>query len=122
MTVRKDMTPGDAPAELLDHARDFVNIVRTSAPGLYAEWLELPRFQALIDGKTAFNHGKLYAWAEYVVFRKEFLRRFPEATRAACVNAFSGLFLKNDISITNLLILMEPGPAEELQRLKGETR
>ncbi len=55
----------------------------------------------------AFNHGKLYVYAEFSVFRREFLDRFPEASPAACINAFSGLFLKNDISIHNLVEFIE---------------
>ena len=54
-----------------------------------------------------FNHGKLYVYAEFCVFRSEFLGRFNDASPAACINAFSGLFLKNDISITNLVEFIE---------------
>jgi len=72
-----------------------------------------------LAGDPAFNHGKLYAWAEYCVFRQEFRARFPDASDSACINAFSRLLLKNDISITNLVEYCEgagPGAAALLER------
>jgi len=90
-------------ADILDHAAEFVEIVYRQAPLEYQCLLASGRFDAELGGGRGFNHGKLYAYAEFEVFRQEFLDRFPEASVAACINAFSGLFLKNDISIHNLL-------------------
>ena len=100
-------------ANVLDHSREFVEIVYREAPGMYRALLASGRFDARLARDPAFNHGKLYAWAEYTVFRKEFLARFPEATPFACINAFSGLFLKNDISISNLVEYVEGSEDEE---------
>ena len=50
------------------------------------------------------------------MFRREFMERFPEATPFACINAFSGLFLKNDISISNLVEYVE-GSQDEAEAL-----
>jgi hypothetical protein len=52
-----------------------------------------------------------------VVFRGEFRARFPEASPESCINAFSRLFLKNDISITNLVNFMESGADKEMRLL-----
>ena len=100
-------------AGVLDHSREFVEIVYGQAPGEYRALLSSGRFDARLDRDPAFNHGKLYAYAEYAVFRREFMARFPEATPFACINAFSGLFLKNDISISNLVEYVEGGEDEE---------
>jgi hypothetical protein len=103
-------------ADLLDHSREFVEIVYRSAPGEYHELLNSERFQQLLGNDNAFNYGKLYAYAEFTVFRSEFRNRFPDAAQASCINAFSKLFLKNDISITNLVRFMEgPGDLEQLR-------
>ena len=91
------------PTDALDHAQEFVNIVLMRTPGAYRELLDSPLIRQKMADNRTFNHGKLYAWAEFLVFRSEFLQRFPEASQSACVNAFSGLFLKNDISMTNFL-------------------
>ena len=53
--------------------------------------------QRLLAEDNALNPGKIYAWAEYRVFRREFQARFPDASPKACINAFCKLFLKNDI-------------------------
>lgn len=98
-------------ADVLDHAREFVELVYRQAPLEYQRLLSSGRFRpdfepGLQQGGT-FNHGQLYAYAELTVFRREFLDRFPAASAAACINAFSRLFLKNDISIHNLLDYVE---------------
>jgi len=93
--------------DVLDHAAEFVEVVYRQAPVEYQVLLTSGRFDGELGGGGSFNHGKLYAYAEFSVFRREFLDRFPEATPAACINAFSGLFLKNDISIHNLVEFVE---------------
>jgi len=103
-------------ADLLDHSREFVEIVYRSAADEYQRLLNLERFQQILRNDSAFNYGKLFAFAEFAVFRKEFRTRFPEASPAACINAFSKLFLKNDISITNLVRFMEG--SNELEQLR----
>lgn len=90
-------------ADVLDHAAEFVEIVYRQAPVEYHRLVSSGRFQPDLERSASFNHGKLYVYAEFVAFRREFLDRFPEASPAACINAFAGLFLKNDISIHNLL-------------------
>ena len=90
-------------ANVLDHSREFVEIVYAQAPGEYRSLLASERFSAALEQDNTFNHGKLYAYAEFAVFRREFLARFPDASPAAAINAFSSLFLKNDISISNLV-------------------
>jgi len=92
---------------VLHHASEFVELVYQQAPQAYRRLLSSGRFSRKLEQETVFNHGKLYAYAEYTVFRAEFGRRFPDANPAACINAFSGLFLKNDISITNLVEFIE---------------
>jgi hypothetical protein len=103
-------------ADLLDHSREFVEIVYRSAPGEYHRLLGSEKFQQILANDNAFNYGKLFAFAEFAVFRKEFGIRFPEASSASCINAFSKLFLKNDISITNLVRFMEG--SNELEQLR----
>ena len=103
-------------ADLLDHSREFVEIVYRSAPKEYQSLLDSERFAHLLKGENAFNYGKLFAYAEFAVFRHEFRTRFPDAAPASCINAFSKLFLKNDISITNLVRFMEG--ADELEQLR----
>ena len=71
-----------------------------------------------ISASNNFNYGKVFAFAEYVVFRKEFNARFPDENSKSCINAFCRLFLKNDISITNLVNFMEGGTDEEMLLLK----
>jgi hypothetical protein len=100
-------------ASVLDHAPEFVEVVYTQAPGAYRALLASGRFDARLARDPAFNHGKLFAYAEFAVFRKEFQSRFPSATDFACLNAFAGLFLKNDISISNLVEYVEGGDDEE---------
>ena len=106
--------------EVLDHASEFVEVVYKRAPGLYRELLDSYRFRQLLERANTFNHGKLFAYAEYRVFRAEFLERFPDASPHACINAFSKLFLKNDISITNLVEAIEGTTGEELLFILGK--
>ena len=94
-------------ADVLDHAAEFVEIVYRQAPVQYQHLLSTSRFQQELERDSSFNYGKLYAYAEFTVFRQEFVDRFPDASTAACINAFSGLFLKNDISIHNLVEYVE---------------
>jgi hypothetical protein len=94
-------------ADVLDHAYEFVERVYTRAPAEYRQLMESGKFRAALELGGAFNHGKLFVYAEFTVFRREFGRRFPDASPAACINAFSGLFLKNDISIHNLIEFIE---------------
>jgi len=94
-------------ADVLHHAAEFVELVFSRAPAEYRQLLAAERFRRELEGGGSFNHGKLYAYAEFSVFRREFLERFPEASVAACINAFSGLLLKNDISIHNLVEFVE---------------
>ena len=100
-------------ASVLDHSREFVEIVYTQAPGEYRALLASGRFDRRLAQDPAFNHGKLFAYAEYAVFRREFIARFPDASPFACINAFAGLFLKNDISISNLVEYVEGGEDRE---------
>jgi len=95
------------PPDILDHSREFVAVVYRRAPAEYEALAATERFALLLREENSFNHGKLYAYAEYAVFRREFHNRFPEAPPAACINAFSRLFLKNDISMTNLVSFIE---------------
>jgi hypothetical protein len=94
-------------ADVLYHAAEFVELVYRQAPVEYRRLLASERFRPDLERGGTFNHGKLYAYAEFSVFRREFTERFPEASPAACINAFSGLFLKNDISIHNLVEFIE---------------
>jgi hypothetical protein len=106
--------------ELLDHASEFVSVVYRRAPECYRDLVDSDRFRLLLGQDNAFNHGKLYAYAEYRVFRSEFLERFPGASSQACINAFSKLFLKNDISITNLVDAIEGAAGQELLFIQGK--
>jgi hypothetical protein len=94
-------------ADVLDHSREFVKLVYRTAPDEYRSLVDSLSFRGLLEEDNNFNYGKLYAYAEYVVFSREFITRFPQASPAACINAFSKLFLKNDISISNLVDFME---------------
>jgi hypothetical protein len=96
-------------ANVLNHSSEFVELVFRDAPAEYRRLMALERFRRELGQQSRFNHGKLYAYAEFVVFRREFRERFPDASPAACINAFSSLLLKNDISITNLVEFVE-GP------------
>ena len=104
---------------MLDHSSEFVELVYRTAPVEYKQLLASDRFQRELGQESVFNHGKLFAYAEFVVFRREFLERFPDASPAACINAFSSLFLKNDISITNLVDFVE-GPDDRSQLLLNQ--
>ena len=106
-------------ASVLDHSSEFVELVYRTVPAEYQKLLASERFQRELGQESVFNHGKLFAYAEFVVFRREFLERFPDASPAACINAFSSLFLKNDISITNLVDFVE-GPDDRNQLLLNQ--
>ena len=108
-------------ARVLDHSSEFVELVQRQAPGEYHALLDSGRYRQQLEQQNTFNHGKLFAYAEFVVFRREFRARFPEASPAACINAFSGLFLKNDISISNLVDFME-GAGDREQLLLNQPR
>ena len=102
-------------ANVLDHSREFVELVYQRAPGEYQALVASERFQRELEQSNNFNFGKLYAYAEFIVFRREFKERFPDASGASCINTFSSLFLKNDISMTNLVAYMEgAGDREQL--------
>ena len=103
-------------ADVLDHSREFVELVYSQAPGEYRSLLSDGRFRGELAAGNNFNFGQIYTYAEFTVFRREFTRRFTDASAAACINAFSKLFLKNDISISNLVEYME-GPGEPPQPL-----
>jgi len=105
-------------AQVLDHAGEFVDIVSREAPAEYGRLLDSERFAQELEQATPFNLGKLYVYAEFVVFRREFRVRFPKAGRAACINAFCKLFLKNDISVINLVNFVEGAEEDELLLLK----
>ena len=119
-TMTQDLTATieSHSADVLDHARELVTIVYQAAPGEYKKLLKVSRIRRAIAATNNFNYGKVFAFAEYVVFRREFKARFPEASSESCINAFSRLFLKNDISITNLVNFMEGGTDEEMLLLK----
>lgn len=104
-------------ADVLDHSAEFVEFVYREAPREYQVLLASARFRRELDQPGSFNHGKLYAYAEFAVFRREFAARFTEASPAACINAFSKLFLKNDISISNLVEFVEGADDREQLRL-----
>lgn len=106
-------------ADVLDHSPEFVELVYQEAPGAYRDLLASGRYSRILDLENTFNHGKLFAYAEFSVFRREFQRRFPEASLASCINAFSSLFLKNDISIHNLVEFMEGADDSEQLRLNS---
>ena len=94
-------------ASVLDHASEFVELVYEQAPQEYQRLLASGLYKGELARESVFNHGKLYAYAEYSVFRREFFQRFADAAPSACINAFSSLILKNDISITNLVVFIE---------------
>ncbi|MBT8047279.1 MAG: hypothetical protein HKN57_12730 [Xanthomonadales bacterium] len=106
-------------ASVLDHSSEFVELVSRAAPGEYQRLIDSGRFRQELASESVFNHGKLFAYAEFVVFRREFTERFPDASKAACINAFSSLLLKNDISITHLVDFVE-GPDHREQLLLNQ--
>jgi hypothetical protein len=106
-------------ADVLDHAREFVELVYRQAPEEYRRLVASERFRAGLEQAGTFNLGKLYVYAEFTAFRREFRDRFPDASPAACINAFSSLFLKNDISIHNLLEYIEGADDREQLRLNS---
>lgn len=109
----------DMHAEVLDHSSEFVEIVNRDSYAAYRRLLAEERFLRELARGGRFNHGKLFAYAEFTVFRMEFMERFPDASPSACINAFSKLFLKNDISITNLVEFVE-GPDDRHQLLMNQ--
>jgi hypothetical protein len=106
-------------ADVLDHAREFVELVYRQAPEEYQRLVSSERFRSGLEQAATFNLGKLYVYAEFTAFRREFRDRFPDASPAACINAFSSLFLKNDISIHNLLEYIEGADDREQLRLNS---
>ena len=106
--------------DVMDHARELVTIVYKAAPDEYKRLLKVPRIRGAIAATNNFNYGKVFVFAEYVVFRREFKARFPEASAESCINAFSRLLLKNDISITNLVNFMQGSTDEEMLLLKNK--
>jgi len=108
-------------ANVLDHSSEFVELVYREAPAEYQRLMASERFRRELEQDNAFNHGKLFAYAELVVFRREFQKRFPGASPAACANAFCRLLVKNDISITNLVDFVE-GPDDRGQLLLNQPR
>jgi hypothetical protein len=119
-TTRRDLTKNDSEQQpdVMDHARELVRIVYKTAPAEYRSLLKDPRICEAIAASNNFNYGKVYAFAEYLVFRNEFKARFPEAGPESCINAFSRLLLKNDISITNLVRFVEGSTQEEILLMK----
>ena len=106
-------------ATVLDHSSEFVELVSREAPAEYQRLMVSERFRRELGQDNSFNHGKLFAYAEFAVFRREFRKRFPGASPAACTNAFCRLLLKNDISITNLVDFVE-GPDDRGQLLLNQ--
>ena len=122
--MSREMTTDDnrLKTDVLDHAREFVSIIIESAPQEYEKLLKLSRFKRLIRESNTFNYGKLFTYAEYLVFKSEFNKRFPDMSARVCINEFCKLLLKNDISITNLVNYIEGSSGEELLILKGRER
>jgi len=118
--MKRDLTDNDPGKNtgVMNHAGELVIVVYKAAPVEYKRLLKVPRIHAAISASNNFNYGKVFAFAEYVVFRKEFNARFPDENSKSCINAFCRLFLKNDISITNLVNFMEGGTDEEMLLLK----
>ena len=106
-------------ANVLDHSSEFVELVYREAPAEYQRLMASERFARELEQDNAFNHGKLFTYAEFVVFRREFRERFTGSSPAACTNAFCRLLLKNDISITNLVDFVE-GPDDRGQLLLNQ--
>ena len=106
-------------ASVLDHSSEFVELVCREAPAEYQRLMVTERFRRELGQDNSFNHGKLFAYAEFAVFRREFRERFPGSSSAACTNAFCRLLLKNDISITNLVDFVE-GPDDRGQLLLNQ--
>ena len=106
-------------ANVLDHSSEFVELVCREAPAEYQRLMVSERFRRELGQDNSFNHGKLFAYAEFAVFRREFRERFPGSSSAACTNAFCRLLLKNDISITNLVDFVE-GPDDRGQLLLNQ--
>ena len=79
--MHKSLTgqPDAIAADTLDHAREFVQIVMERTPAMYEELLQSPQVRQRLSSSTTFNDGKVLAWAQFLVFRWEFLQRFPHA-------------------------------------------
>jgi hypothetical protein len=106
-------------ANVLDHSSEFLELVYRKAPAEYQRLKGSERFRRELERDSSFNHGKIFVYAEFVVFRAEFRARFPDAPAPACINAFSTLLLKNDISISNLVDFVE-GPDDRGQLLLNQ--
>lgn len=106
-------------ADILDHSSEFVELVYREAPAEYRGLLSSEKFCSELAQENTFNYGKLYAYAEFAVFRREFNKRFPDASAASCINAFSSLLLKNDISIHNLVEFVEGADDQGQLRLNS---
>ena len=78
-------------ADVLDHSSEFVELVFREAPTEYQRLMVAERFRRELEQDNAFNHGKLFAYAEFVVFRREFRERFPGSSPAACTKAWSNI-------------------------------
>ncbi len=115
----QSLEPVRSDSTVMDHAQEFVELVGARAPAAYRELLAGGRFRRELERPGPFNHGKLFVYAEFLVFRREFRERFPEASDAACINAFAGLFLKNDISIHNLVEFVEGSDDRDQLRLNS---
>jgi hypothetical protein len=104
--------------DILDHSAEFAERVLAQAPARYRQLASEPAIRELLGAENAFNAGKLCVYAEFQVFREEFDRRFPGAEPRACINAFCRLFLKNDISLSNLVRFFEGSADDELARMQ----
>jgi hypothetical protein len=117
--LNKDLTEHDSDpcTDVLDHSRELVEIVSEAAVREYRSLVRSGRFRREIDGSNRFNYGKVFAYAEYCVFRREYQARFPRENSRSCINAYCRLFLKNDISMSNLIRFVEGEPSDELKLL-----
>lgn len=108
----------DASPEFLNHAEELVRVVITKAPKVFEHLSTEPGMRALLQGSGDMNHGQVFVWAQYLVFRREFNRRFPDAAHEACRNAFCRLLLKNDISMSRLEDWLQAAPTLETDILE----
>ena len=121
----RELLPEEQSLEpiLLDHSQDFVRLVCEQSQAEYDRLMGSRHIQQILGQENNFNFGKVFVFAEFVVFRREFKCRFLELSGVACINAFSRLFLKNDISISNLVRFMEGSDdLEQLKLNKPDTR
>jgi hypothetical protein len=63
----RSISTGDSglQANVLDHSREFVELVYRRAPGEYRALLESERFSGELEQSNNFNFGKLYAYADF---------------------------------------------------------